>query len=154
MPPLLGKGRPMVHRPTRPTPEQPRRAPRQGASRPPAAGRYRHRTRERRIPYRAAGYNVAGATTVSTTIAIDVEQQRILELINRRLDELDAAAAPAVPGILTAAHRLPPADRIYVHRRLMALGHPDVEWAADGGDSPPHRRGRERDVAHVVSAGR
>jgi hypothetical protein len=49
------------------------------------------------------------------TIATTLQQERILDLINRRLDELDAAASPSVTGILAATHRLPPADRIYVH---------------------------------------
>lgn len=67
---------------------------------------------------------------MSTTVAILPEQQRILDLINRRLDQLDAAASPAVSKILTAAERLPPADRLAVHRRLMTLGHPNIEWAS------------------------
>jgi hypothetical protein len=64
-----------------------------------------------------------------STIAITPQQERILELVNRRLDELDAAASPSVTGILNATARLPAADRVYVKRRLMALGAPNNEWA-------------------------
>jgi hypothetical protein len=79
----------------------------------------------------AARYIVVRATM--STVAINPsQQQRLLDLINRRLDQLDAAASPAVTGILTAADRLPPADRIYVKRRLQAIGAPDAgaEWAS------------------------
>lgn len=50
--------------------------------------------------------------------------QHLLDAINRRPDELDRAARPAVAGILTAAERPPPADRIYVKRRLQFIGAP------------------------------
>lgn len=65
-----------------------------------------------------------------STVAINPSQQRLLDAIDSRLDALDTAARPAVAGILTAADRLPPADRLYVKRRLQFLGHPDVEWAS------------------------
>ena len=59
-----------------------------------------------------------------TTVAISPEQQRVLELIERRLDQLDTAS------ILAAAHRLPAADRLYVHRRLQFIGAPNTDWAS------------------------
>jgi hypothetical protein len=62
-----------------------------------------------------------------STVAINPSQQRLLDAINRRLDQLDTAASPAVTSVLAAAHRLPAADRLYVHKRLMTLGHPDVD---------------------------
>jgi hypothetical protein len=65
-----------------------------------------------------------------STIAINPSQQRLLDAINRRLDELDTAATPAVAGILTAAERLPPADRLYVQRRLQFIGAPNTDWAS------------------------
>ena len=37
-----------------------------------------------------------------STVAINPSQQRLLDAINRRLDELDTAATPAVAGILRA----------------------------------------------------
>jgi hypothetical protein len=64
-----------------------------------------------------------------TTIAINASQQRLLDLIDNRLDRLDIAAGPAVAGILAAADRLPPADRLYVQRRLQFVGAPNTEWA-------------------------
>jgi hypothetical protein len=76
----------------------------------------------------SARYIVVVRATMST-IAITPTQQRLLDRINTRLDQLDTAASPAVASILTAADRLPPADRLHVHRRLSTIGHPDVEWA-------------------------
>jgi hypothetical protein len=64
-----------------------------------------------------------------STIAITPTQQRLLDRINTRLDQLDTAATPAVAGILTAADHLPPADRLYVHRRLQFIGAPNTDWA-------------------------
>jgi hypothetical protein len=65
-----------------------------------------------------------------STIAINPSQQRLLDAINRRLDELDTAVTPAVAGIIAASAHLPHADRIYVKRRQMALGAPDTDWAS------------------------
>ena len=65
-----------------------------------------------------------------STVAISPEQQRVLELIERRLDQLETAAGATVTSILAAAHRLPAADRLAVHRRLMTIGHPPIEWAS------------------------
>jgi hypothetical protein len=65
-----------------------------------------------------------------TTVALlSPKQQRILELIDNRLDELDTAAGEAVAGILAASAQLPPADRIYVQRRLQFIGVPNTDWA-------------------------
>jgi hypothetical protein len=64
-----------------------------------------------------------------STIAINPSQQRLLDVIDNRLDRLDLAAAPAVAGILGAADRLPAADRLYVQRRLRSVGAPRSEWA-------------------------
>jgi hypothetical protein len=91
------------------------------------AGRF-HLKRDRNYPYCRGRVYVVRATM--STIAITPEQERILELINARLDELDTAATPSVTSILNVAHRLPAADRIYVHRRLMAIGSPKLEWAS------------------------
>ena len=68
---------------------------------------------------------------MSTAIAITPQQERIFQLVNDRLDQLDTAAAPSVyEHPRRRPSPLPPADRIYVHRRLMAIGHPDTEWAS------------------------
>jgi hypothetical protein len=63
---------------------------------------------------------------VSTTLPINPTEQALLDAINRRLDELDQAAA----AVLTAADRLPAADRIYVKRRLRLTGQPFDDWAS------------------------
>jgi hypothetical protein len=67
-----------------------------------------------------------------SSIAITPDQQRVLDLINKRIDALDAAARPAVAGIRAVADTLPAADRIAVKRRLMVLGAPDGDatWAS------------------------
>jgi hypothetical protein len=65
-----------------------------------------------------------------SSIAISPAQERVLELITRRLDALDVAAGPSVSCILAAAYRLPAADRIAVHQRLMSIGSPDTRWAS------------------------
>jgi hypothetical protein len=67
---------------------------------------------------------------MSTTVAITPTQQRILDLIDNRLDRLDIAASPAVAGILAASAQLPPADRLYVQRRLQFVGAPNTDWAS------------------------
>jgi hypothetical protein len=61
-----------------------------------------------------------------STVAINPKQQALLAAINRRIDELDRTAA----AILTAADRLPAADRIYVKRRLRLTGQPFADWAS------------------------
>jgi hypothetical protein len=65
-----------------------------------------------------------------SSLAISPQQQKVLDVITRRMDALDAAAGPSVSRILAAADRLPAADRIAVHQRLMSIGSPDTRWAS------------------------
>jgi hypothetical protein len=63
------------------------------------------------------------------SLSISPEQEQVLHLINRRLDQLDVAAGASVTSILAACHRLGLADRLAVNRRLMSIGAPNSDWA-------------------------